>query len=767
MNIILHSTIIKNTATSEFVRSISDFVLPSLVEKYGDVKEIQMYEDYLSDNLTLGEETYYPLTVLLAGGVCRQWIKWNTSDKSLFGTTPYAYKGEEPLVISLCEPPSELEEKIKGRDMYYEYESAVLSIDTVSTDDIFLAGKYSQTFVDEMTRSISSQIRRTFSISTLKGSGIVLHLVFAPGTYMEHIVGNITYRRLLITAEGCSARDLWIKWTHVGSDTPVSVCSHKGGGEVIFELAEDVPHKIREKEYRFLARTSPDKYQYAMGRKNVTEWRDLIKRAIKRGDVVKLDGLEFENSFKQESIQIQTPTSQTVTQAEPTVAEQESNEAVGSSQTQQACEEVATAEPEENIDEPQQNTEIEDGLRAVLGISEVKEDEEEENEDTEDIDIKALLMNALRYSDTQGESAVADTGSVTEEESAESEDEYADEYEAVSEADEQAEADALEEYEMLEGVENTDEGVDEVADPDDLPWYSDVEETPYKEDTETSDRAVEQETVDEVIDTEEIDTPTPEIDEDELRRRIEEEVRARLENDALAEIRQQIEELRHANEELRIENERLVALARRTEEKRIESDAEYEEENERLRKQLEAVRIAEEREKARMAEAGRLAILEQQRLKAMREEEEKLLDEKDEEERLLREKEEERLRIAREAEERKRLEEERLREEERIAEEKREEERNLSYTYVSKNARLIFNKPVDPNIIKRIHEIMLTTIKYFHKENVYIKIKASLPDATTVNLFFEKYPEEENELLVNIIKVLGRSGLGIIKVYLE
>ena len=86
---------------------------------------------------------------------------------------------------------------------------------------------------------------------------------------------------------------------------------------------------------------------------------------------------------------------------------------------------------------------------------------------------------------------------------------------------------------------------------------------------------------------------------------------------------------------------------------------------------------------------------------------------------------------------------------------------------VSKNARLLFRAPIDPNVTKRIHEIILTTIKYFHKENVYIKIKATVPDATTVNLHFEKIPEEETELLINIIKVLGKSGLGITKVILE
>ena len=68
---------------------------------------------------------------------------------------------------------------------------------------------------------------------------------------------------------------------------------------------------------------------------------------------------------------------------------------------------------------------------------------------------------------------------------------------------------------------------------------------------------------------------------------------------------------------------------------------------------------------------------------------------------------------------------------------------------------------------KRIHEIIITTVKYFHKENVYIKIKASVPDATTVNLKFERIPEEETDLLVNIVKVLGKSDLGITKAVID
>ena len=50
---------------------------------------------------------------------------------------------------------------------------------------------------------------------------------------------------------------------------------------------------------------------------------------------------------------------------------------------------------------------------------------------------------------------------------------------------------------------------------------------------------------------------------------------------------------------------------------------------------------------------------------------------------------------------------------------------------------------------------------------VYLKIKATVPDTSTVILEFVKIPMEEMELLGNIIKVLGNSGLGIAKAIVE
>jgi hypothetical protein len=87
--------------------------------------------------------------------------------------------------------------------------------------------------------------------------------------------------------------------------------------------------------------------------------------------------------------------------------------------------------------------------------------------------------------------------------------------------------------------------------------------------------------------------------------------------------------------------------------------------------------------------------------------------------------------------------------------------------YVSKVADISFRHPVDPNITKRIQDIIVTTVKYFGKENVYMKIKASIPDNYMVRLEFVKIPENESELLNDIIRVLGHSKLGITKVLLD
>ena len=54
-----------------------------------------------------------------------------------------------------------------------------------------------------------------------------------------------------------------------------------------------------------------------------------------------------------------------------------------------------------------------------------------------------------------------------------------------------------------------------------------------------------------------------------------------------------------------------------------------------------------------------------------------------------------------------------------------------------------------------------------HKENVYIRIKATIVDTTTLLLAFSEVPESEERLIVDIIQVLGKSNIGITKAILE
>ena len=59
------------------------------------------------------------------------------------------------------------------------------------------------------------------------------------------------------------------------------------------------------------------------------------------------------------------------------------------------------------------------------------------------------------------------------------------------------------------------------------------------------------------------------------------------------------------------------------------------------------------------------------------------------------------------------------------------------------------------------------TLVYYKKEKVHIRIKATVPDTDTVCLQFLQIPLEEMELLSNIIKILGKSNLGIAKAIVD
>ncbi|MBO5946378.1 MAG: hypothetical protein J6Q69_07215, partial [Clostridia bacterium] len=499
-------------------------------------------------------------------------------------------------------------------------------------DKTFLAGKYSQGFVDALSTALTSAIELEFGISGLSESGVVLEMRFMPGTFMEHVVENSTYRRMLIKARGCAPRDLWVKWTRLDENGTYTVSDNVDANDILFEIADEVPGKIREKEYRYIATESVEKYQSAMSRKNMTEWREMMRRVIRRGEVEKCE-VELDLSTT-------LPVEEEIVEAAPV---------------------VETPVVEAPVDET-------DALQALLASLEAQDDEAEITE--EEDDLSDLLKTAI------GITTATATYVPTEEEDEVEEDIEEPEYEEIEE-------------EVEEEIEDT---------------TPEIEDTPVRVVTESSY-------------------------EDKARLELEKKSRAELE-----------EELRRKHQEA-----------------------------EELRARLEAQLRAEMREKELMAEAARAAIQEQQRLAKEREEAEAR---------------------AREEEQRRKEEQQRAMEEARIAKERAAEAARIQaeleakerarqaaeeaakaaeneVKYTSKIAKLIFRGSVDPSITKRIHEIILATIKYYHKENVYIKIKATIPDYNSINLEFVKIPENEIPLLVNIIKVLGRSDLGIIKATLD
>ncbi|MBO5879313.1 MAG: hypothetical protein J6Q68_02015 [Clostridia bacterium] len=189
------------------------------------------------------------------------------------------------------------------------------------------------------------------------------------------------------------------------------------------------------------------------------------------------------------------------------------------------------------------------------------------------------------------------------------------------------------------------------------------------------------------------------------------------------------------------------------------------EEAELLRKKLDEQKRAEMRERERLAEAARLAVLDKEKREADRRAEEerdrlnaerKAAEEKArlEERRAAEEREAERLRIEAELQEKEPMQE--------VA------ESEPKIKYVTKNVSLIFRRGgVDSSMTRRVREIIVATIKYLHKENVYVRIKATVVDSTTLNLTFSELPESEQQLVVDIIQVLGKSNIGVTKAILE
>lgn len=881
-----HNKIVADIISEEFELCFERELIPILIAKYGDIDALQMYEDYIADELLRDGYWYYPLSVVVGGEIKTQWVRWKLDKKDFDDGLPYAFSGRGSVGFELCEGPADFVRRIAGRSRYYAGGSVNVRIEVVKGDAYHLSGRYSQTFIDEMARQLTPAIESATGVTGIADSTVELVMVFASGTYMEHISENVTYRRLMLVDKVSAPRDFWIKWTRLDGAVAHPVSAHVSAENILFELGEDVDHKIREKEYRYLLSSSGERYHNSMGRKKVTEWREVIKRAARRGELTKVESdyelapetLELEERIADLLGKKPAPKSEPEREEIPYISEEtpEDDEFARAMEKARMVVEGSTDEESEERSLDEITDEIPDEIPDVTS-DEVAEDkpafvssedvvEFDEGDDAEDVEIDFEADEPLDEEDKEVEDSeeadevdiFADTEAEDEEpeisveivcEGAEDEpedeplvlEEPAEEFiineepeeelvieesdeefligEEESEDEESAEElpeDGSDEEFIIGEAVAEDEAVEPVVDPVAEPEpviepvaEATVEETPVEASAEPeiiSEPVVEPEPV---VESEPVVEPVAEPErkpvaehhpvahdytepglaervadiraEVETKIRLEYEVRAREKAEReLEELRERlhrletdseltIAELRSENERLRRECDRLVEQIEGERFARESEEARRRIEEKQLREDIEKQLRAEAEERERLAENARVAVEEQRRLEA---ENARLAREREEEARAEAE------RAVREEEER-RLEAERIRiaERERIQreqEEARQRAKNAmpdmgdgSYSYTTKVVKLVFPRSVDPNIITRIHQLIKTTVDYYGKDDVSLRIRATIPDNRTVLLEFIDIPLEEMPLLGNIIKVLGHSGLGIIKAIIE
>lgn len=938
---LIHNKIVEQTLSDAFSDAVRESLIPKLCMKYGErLVGVQMYEDYIADRFFYSGEWYYPMTVLLfESAPVTQWVAYPYPMENAYrDLIPYAYIGDEPLTFRLCESvPREFEEKLLNRSRFSDGNAIPVSV-AFTGDVTMLCGKYSQSFLDEMARQLTVEIERTHHVTGLAASGIRLELAFAPGTYMEHTSEGVTYRRLLMSEGGRAVKDFWVRWESAAGDAPLTVSDHVLPYTVNFSIGEDVPQKIREREYRFLARQNADKYRNAMGRKNVTEWRELLKKAVKRGALSRVIAplSEVQEYMREEKVTSfvkaapkKIPVPETPTPAPVLSEEDELRQRLAA-----IVERSGNTAPVKEELPPIEDDSFEKTLasaRALLGLSvnraqetpvapaaapkategtaddaealrrrirmqvesefEARERERLENEARRAIAEKSYReeqMEKLRREREEAERTrreleelraetlrlqeeirrhTAGMRTVTEELCVESETSVAEPVNEMKEIEEIERNEASQTPTVAPVVDEPtqspaeeDEAIDEEAasgvlyDPVLHPTHTELEERIAKERLYTAEAVREEarrifaEEMERLKEEKRLEEERARAEEEERqraiereeelrrqaeiaekleaeRRRAEAEERARAEAIRMEEERRRLEEIRREEEERRAAAIRLAEEHRRIEEMARAEDERRRAEIERLREEraraeasareayakhlAEAERLENERRLAeeqlaaqnrRIEEAARLAeeqrrLAEQTRLenarrnaeaeRAEQEQRRQLEMVRREEERrreeALRMQEESRLAEAerREQEERMRVEAARREEEDRLREEAtrlaqsraqgeaEEPTEKVKYTYVRRTVHLMFRRSVDPNIMGRIQQLISDTISYFNKQDVYISIRAEIVNNMQIDLIFQKIPEQERPLLINIIEVLGRSDLGIAKAQLE
>lgn len=771
-----------------------------------------------------------------------------------------------------------------------------------------IAGRYPESFMNEMARQLLSEMESATGVSGIADSSVELVMIFAPNTYMEHTSGNLTYRRLVLIDAVSAPRDFWIKWTRLDN-----VSEGYTAENILFELGEDVEQSIRQREFKYLLQAGGEKYHNSMGRKKVTEWREVIKRAAKRGELTKV---ENDLELSPETIELEERIADLLGKKGAAKDEPDKTEVPYIVEETPESDEYARAmekarliveggshdEPEEltisDTDDQDEYDDDDESEDDVLVLDEDDESEEEADEDVVEFEDTDESDELLELEDAEESDDVVEDENTDEEsdeefdifadeESEESDDEpdiFADdesdeeeiEIEIEIEIDDSAE-DPVEEPETEEIEESTEEpeavesaeavvieepeveapieeiieepvavsDEDEASDDDsDEPTEEAIEEEPEAEVTEETEEAVAEEFIIdvfeeqvefeipdslddtiEVIDTdaedqtteaEEIaETEDTEATEDipqpaeqaaeyslpatpvavnepsiaervadiraelETKIRLEYEIRAREKAEAeLTELRHKhqklitdselaIAELKAENQRLRREHQRLIEQVESERFAREAEEARRRVEEIQLREQIEQQLRAEAAEREKLAESAREALAEQQRLEV---ENARIARERDEEaraeaEKRRQEEHERELAAIREAEI------ERIRREQEEAKERAKaampEVGDGKYSYTTKVVKLIFQRHVDPNITTRIQEVIKTTVDYYGKDGVSLRIRASIPESNIVLLEFVDIPLEEMPLLGNIIKVLGNVGLGIKKAIVE
>ena len=800
---LLHNQIVSDTITEGFQRSVANKLVPALAGIYGEsMRGIQMYEDYLADNFLLDGVFYYPMTVVLQDNQVTHWVAWSVTEDNFTDRIPYAYVGEGDISFDLSPlVPIDFETAIIGRSRYCEDGLVKICVRSTSPSPTFLAGKYSQTFIDEMARQLTVQISEKMSVEGLSESGLGLTLEFAPVTFMEHNSENVTYRRLLFTDGASAPRDFWVKWINHRADTPCTVSDHPASDEVEFLIGEGVPQKIREREYRHLVRTNNDKYQSAMGKRNITEWRDLIKRAIKRGKLIQVarpialvDEVICVNAALASEAGL---SSADVVSASISYEDESRNMDIAAELAK-----AAGIAVDMYIDDPDEATpvastsDIDDELMALIAQNKEALANREELEDGEIFFGEEEADEEIEEIEDEEPIEIYDE----DEDEEESDEEFEVEVEVEIDDDNEDEFEEQLEIELVDLPEETDEEpeveVESTEEPaieeltvEDLAIEESVIEEVAEDASEEEEAPVEAEEIEEI---EENTVTVPENvvesedDDDEfianlekiksdISTQITETINARIkleyEKRARTSAEAEIAELRRKHEQLIIENRRLEAQAKKEYEERRRISEQRKLENERLRAELEAKAKAEAIEKERLVEAARYAVEEKHRL-----ERERLAEERrriEDERRLA----EDRARAEAEA----RIEAERAFEAERIrlaaqaaaaagvVEEASEDpvDKYANYTYIAKNVKLLFRYKVDPNVTVRIQEILTATLERFDRSDLHIRVRATVPDISSVLLEFIEFPEQEMDLLYEIIKDLGKSSIGIAKAILE